>query len=40
MLQLQRVLILKGSDLSEATAEEDDKEKRKGGTEMFILAFI
>lgn len=33
-------LIFKGSDLSEATAEGEDKEERKGGTEMFIVALI
>lgn len=39
-LQLERVLIFKGSDLSEATAEGEDKEERKGGTEMLLVALI
>lgn len=39
-LQLERVLLFKGSDLSEATAEGEDKEERKGGTEMFLVALI
>lgn len=39
-LQLERVLLFKGSDLSEATAEGEDKEERKGGTEMFLVPLI